>query len=135
MQIDGNSRHQLAVRFDAIGQHGSLAGVERLIKTLKYDGFFRLACVPSIREAFRQEAASQVFWYNEHRPHMTLDGKTPNEVYFNRDAANEQPRFEPRPKWPRGSPCAKPLVPVNGEPGVRLTLDVTHYKCRSICRS
>ena len=31
---------------------------------------------------------------------------------------------------PRGSPCAKPQVPVNGEPGVRLSLDVTYYKGR-----
>ncbi|MDR2408227.1 MAG: integrase core domain-containing protein [Bacteroidales bacterium] len=27
-------------------------------------------------------------WYNEHRPHTTLNGKTPNEVYYHRHAAN-----------------------------------------------
>ena len=32
-----------------------------------------------------------VDWYNEHRPHMTFSGKTPNEVYFSRSPANEQP--------------------------------------------
>ncbi len=127
---DWAKRKAINLRFGAVGLHGSLAVVERLIKTLKYDGFFLLACIPSVREAFRQEATSLAFWYNEHRPHMTLNGKTPNEVYFNRDAANEQPRFEPRQKWPRGSPCAKPHAPVNGEPGVRLSLDVTYYEGR-----
>jgi hypothetical protein len=32
-------------------------------------------------------------WYDEHRPHMTLECKTPNEVYFNRHAANAKPRM------------------------------------------
>ena len=30
---------------------------------------------------------------------MTLGGKTPNETYFTRPSANEQPRFEPRERW------------------------------------
>ena len=29
----------------------------------------------------QQELAIFIAWYNEHRPHQTLDGRTPNEVY------------------------------------------------------
>ena len=29
---------------------------------------------------FRQEMVLIGAWYNEHRPHLTLGGKTPNEV-------------------------------------------------------
>jgi hypothetical protein len=32
-------------------------------------------------------------WYNEYRPHTTLNGKTPNEVYYHRHAANAKPRM------------------------------------------
>ncbi|MBE3038143.1 MAG: hypothetical protein IMZ62_04955 [Chloroflexi bacterium] len=63
-------------------------------------------------------------WYNEHRPHTTLGGATPNEVYCSRRPANRLPRFEPRARWPRGSPCAKPQVLVKGKPGIRLELAV-----------
>ncbi len=60
----------------------------------------------------------------------TVSRQTVTKVYFDRDAAKEHPRFEPRPKWPSGSPCAKPKALVNGEPGVRLTLDVTYSEDR-----
>ncbi len=55
---------------------------------------------------------------------MTLAGATPDEVYFRRRSAGRQPRFEPRPGWPRASPCAKPRVLVKGRPGARLDLYV-----------
>ena len=50
---------------------------------------------------------------------MTLGGKTSDEVYFHRFPANRRPRIEPRPAWPRGSPCALPHALVAGKP-VRL---------------
>ncbi len=57
---------------------------------------------------------------------MTFGGATPDEVYFERHPANRDPRFEPRPGWPRASPCAKPRTLVKGQPGVRLTISVEH---------
>ncbi|MFT5304029.1 MAG: hypothetical protein ACI814_004852 [Mariniblastus sp.] len=48
---------------------------------------------------------------------MTLGGKTINEIYISREAANEQPRSESRKLWPRGSPGAKPQVDTEGKPG------------------
>ena len=68
-----------------------------------------------------------VEWCNEHRPHEYLGGKTPNEVYFRRFPANRKPRFEPRPRWPKRSPCASPQAPPLGEPGMALELVVSHH--------
>ena len=70
-------------------------------------------------------------WYNESRPHTTLDGRTPNEAYRQEPRrANRLPRFEPREEWPRGSPCAKPQTPVKPQPGVKLELHVAYHRGR-----
>jgi hypothetical protein len=53
-----------------------------------------------------------------------LVGQTPEEVYFGRFPANRRPRIEPRPDWPRGSPCAKPIALVAGKPGTRFDIKV-----------
>ena len=63
-------------------------------------------------------------WYNEHRSHTGLDGKTPNEVYHDRYPSNRRLRIEPRKRWPRGSPCAKPWTLVAGKLGTRITIDI-----------
>ncbi|MDA1052747.1 MAG: DDE-type integrase/transposase/recombinase [Planctomycetota bacterium] len=122
-------RRGIKPRFGAIGQHGSIAVVERFIKTLK-DEATRRILVPLQRESFRNELVLFRDWYNEYRPHMTLLGKTPNEVYFKRRAANQQPRIEPRAGWPRGSPCAKPQTLVAGQPGDKFTLQVDFHEGR-----
>ena len=107
-----------------MGQHASIAVVERFILTLK-QMIGQLQLVPFRRQAFRRELDLIVLWYNEHRPHMTLGGKTPHEVYDKRFPANRKPRIEPRPRWPRGSPCAQPHTLVAGKPGDRFDLIVT----------
>jgi len=61
---------------------------------------------------------------------MTLKGATPDEVYWGRRWACRQPRWEPRPDWPRSSPCAKPRVLVKGQSGVQLELVVDFYPGR-----
>jgi transposase InsO family protein len=100
-------------RFGAVGEHGSIAVVERLHRTIKE--ILRQITVPEDDDAtFERKLRLIVDWCNEHRPHNTLSGKTPNEVYFSRPAANEQPRLEPRKRWPRSSPCASPQVDIAG---------------------
>jgi transposase InsO family protein len=123
------ARRGIRPRFGAVGQHGSIAVVERFIRTLK-DELTRRILVPYGRRAFRRELAYFFEWYNEHRPHMTLSGRTPNEVYHGRRPANRQPRFEPRPAWPRPSPCAQPQVLVKGQPGAEVTLRVDYLHGR-----
>ncbi len=83
-----------------------------------------MVTIPEAQSQFEQEASLIIDWYNEHRTHNTLDGKTPNEVFYYRPAANEQPRHEPRERWPRGSPCATPQVDVHGEPGDPIVLEI-----------
>jgi transposase InsO family protein len=122
-------RRRIKPRFGAVGKHGSIAVIERFIKTLKDEATRRLL-VPLHRETFRRELLLFKDWYNEHRPHMTLEGKTPNEVYFARRPANRRPRIEPRSDWPRGSPCAKPQTLVTGKPGDRFTLQVDFHEGR-----
>jgi len=108
--------------------------IERFIKTMKTEAL-RKILLPFRLPAMQQEIDSFKSWYNEHRPHTTLDGKTPNEVYDNAYPANRKPRWEPRPRWPRGSPCAKPQTLVKGKPGVRLERKSVITTVRSICQS
>jgi hypothetical protein len=91
-------------------------------RTLKE--ILRRIVIPEVQADFEREVGLVTDWYNEHRPHETLGGKTPNEVHFSRPAANEQPRIEPRKSWPRGSPCAKPQVEVEGNPGDAMFLEI-----------
>jgi putative transposase len=118
-------RHGIRQRKGAVGRTGSIAVIERLIKTLK-DGCCRvLAVVPLARRSFQRELQFFVAWYNQDRPHMTLHGATPDEVYFGRRPAGRAPRWEPRAGWPRASPCAGPQTLVKGQPGAQLELGVT----------
>ena len=49
---------------------------------------------------------------------------TPDEIYRGHHPTCRYPRLEPRARWPRGAPCAKPRVPIRGQPGQRLELNV-----------
>jgi putative transposase len=119
-------RRGIRPRFGAVGKQGSIAVVERFIRTLKTSCTRRLL-VPLCRESFRRELTVFAEWYNEHRPHATLGGRTPNEVYYAHFPKNRRPRYEPRSRWPRGSPCAKPWALMRGAPGARLALDITFH--------
>ncbi|NQT38077.1 MAG: transposase [Planctomycetes bacterium] len=120
---DWCKRRNIKPRFGAIGRHGSIAVVERFIRSVK-DEMTRVTVVKARRQEFRQELFCYFRWYNVYRPHSTLAGRTPDEVFHGRRAANRSPRFEPRPDWPRGSPCAAPRTLIKGQPGVRLELHV-----------
>ena len=116
-------------RYGALGRHGSIAVVERLIKTMK-DECTRRVLIPYRRRACRRELLAFVDWYNEHRPHMTLGGQTPNEIYFGQRPAHRAPRLEPRQRWPRASCCAKPQTLVAGQPGDRFHVRVKFHAGR-----
>jgi putative transposase len=116
-------RHAIRQRRGAVGRHGSIAVVERFIRTLK--GYTcALAIVPLLRRSFQRELQLFFAWYNQDRPHTTLQGATPDEVYFARRLACRAPRFETRAGWPRASPSARPPTLVKGQPGVQLRLTV-----------
>jgi putative transposase len=112
-------------RFGALGHHGSIAVVEPFIQTVKVECTRRLPVVPLRVKILRQELSEFRLWHNQHRPHTTLGGRTPDEVYF-----HLPPRFEPRELWPRPARCAPPQVLVKGPPGVRLELVVGYQHAR-----
>jgi hypothetical protein len=51
---------------------------------------------------------------------MSLNGKTPNEVYYHHHAANAKPRIETRPRAKHSIPCAKPRMCIAGRPGTKV---------------
>ena len=63
-------------------------------------------------------------------PADTLDGRTPNEVYFSQRPAQRRPRIETRMRWPRASRCARPQTLVAGNPGDRFTIDLDYHRGR-----
>jgi len=91
-------------RFGAVGRRGSIALVERLIRTLKGE-FLPGLIVPGLRLEFQRTLDCFVTWYNRFRPHSSLGGRTPNEAYFRRQPANRKPRLEPRVRMPAALPA------------------------------
>lgn len=86
-------------RWGAIGKHGSIAVIERFFRTLK-DEHLRRIVVPFARRRLVRGLVAYVRWYNHHRPHQTLGGRTPSERLEGRDAELRTPRFEPRRRFP-----------------------------------
>jgi transposase InsO family protein/transposase-like protein len=120
-------RRGIKPRFGTVGKHGSIAVIERLILSVKLMlRFFPI--VPLRTDAFRRDVHAVVDWFNAHRPHTTLRGRTPNEVYEKRFPANRRPRYEPRTRWARGSPCAKPWALVRGSPGAMVELHIQFHQ-------
>jgi putative transposase len=124
---DWCGRQGITPRFGAVGQHGSIALVERFILSLKNE-CTRIILVPLRTDAFHLELTYFTHWYNHSRPHSSLNGKTPHEVYHDVLPASERPRYEPRVRWPRSAPCASPPAPVAGKCGAPIRLEVRYHK-------
>jgi len=119
-------RRGIQQRFGAIGKYGSLAVIERFIRSMKNECTRLLPIVPLARAAFGRELDHYVAWFNVERPHARFGARTPDEIYFGTFPACQRPRFEPREKWPRPSPCARPHALVRGRPGAVVELSVEH---------
>ncbi len=122
-------RKGIGLRYGAAGKHGSIAVIERFNRTLKRECTRRIRISPR-REKIRRELSLFVLWYNEYRSHTYLGVRTPNEVYKNLPPACEQPRFEPRPKWPRRSKCASPQAPAERDREKIVQLEVCFLEGR-----
>jgi putative transposase len=120
-------RKGLRPRYGAVGQYGSVSVIERFIRSMKREATRKIR-VPLSQDAMRREISYYVAWYNEHRPHSGLLGRTPAEVFEGKRPANRKPRFEPRYRWPRGSPCAAPRARVKGKTGAKLVLVIGFYE-------
>jgi putative transposase len=122
-------RRAIRPRFGVVGKQGSIAVVERFIRSMKTE-CTRLVLIPLQKSAMRYEIGAYVMWYSEHRPSQALCGRTPREVYADLRLANAKPRFEPRRRWPTGGACASPQTAIRGERGVRLSLVVGYVEGR-----
>jgi len=73
--------HGIQVSMDGKGRWVDNVFVERLWKSVKYEEVY-LHAYDSVSQA--REGLQRYFtFYNERRPHSSLDGKTPDSVYFN----------------------------------------------------
>jgi putative transposase len=71
----------IQISMDGKGRWVDNVFVERLWKSVKYEEVY-LHAYDSVSQA-RQGLQSYFKFYNERRPHSSLDGKTPDSVYFN----------------------------------------------------
>ena len=81
-------------RYGAVGRYGSIAIVERFIRSLKTEGIRPHAIVPLRLRDMRRELAVYVEWYNALRPHQSLGGRMPLDVCRR---ARSPPRRRRRP--------------------------------------
>ena len=73
--------HGIRLSMDGKGRWVDNVFVERLWKSVKYEEVY-LHAYDSVLQA--QQGLQRYFkFYNERRPHSSLDGKTPDAVYFN----------------------------------------------------
>jgi transposase InsO family protein len=114
-------RKAIRVRLGAVGKQGSIAAVERFIRSMKTE-CTRPIRVPLRMNAMRYEVGLYTFWYNNYRPNQALGGRTPWGVYEDIRPANAKPRFEPRRSWAAKSPCAGPQTGIRGARGEKLSL-------------
>ncbi len=122
-------RRGIRPRFGAVGEYGSLAVIERFMRSLKAE-CTRQILVPLRLDAVRREIALYVVWHNLHRPSRALGGRTPWEVYAELPPANARPRHEPRAGWPAEAPCAAPQTAIRGQCSTRLALVVGYLEGR-----
>jgi len=80
-------RRGVKPRFGAVGKRGSIAVVERFHRTLKEE-LLRGVLVPYATKEIRRALTVGFRWYNEHRPHMALQGRAPREAY---EGVSERP--------------------------------------------
>lgn len=103
-------------RFGAVGQHGSIAVTERVIKTLKYEWLKRVPIIKGFKH-LGSLCDEFSYWYNEWRPHMGIEGRRPDDVYL-------ESEFEPV------SRSAK-IVPLNIEKRRFRETRITAYRLKN----
>ena len=73
----------IAISMDGKGSWRDNVFVERLWRTIKYEEVY-LRAYDSVSDA-RASIGRYLGFYNQRRPHSSLDRQTPDEAYFNRN--------------------------------------------------
>lgn len=73
--------HQIAISMDGRGSWRDNVFLERFWRSVKYEEVY-LRAYDSVDEA-RASLSRYIHFYNSHRPHSSLDGRTPDQAYFN----------------------------------------------------
>ena len=74
------TEHHIQISMDGKGCWRDNVFVERLWKTIKYEEVY-LHAYDSVSQA-KASLAKYIGFYNSGRPHSSLDGRTPDDVYF-----------------------------------------------------
>ena len=72
---------EIKISMDGKGAWRDNVFVERLWRTIKYEEVY-LRAYANVPEA-RASIGRYLGFYNSRRPHSSLDGKTPDQAYFN----------------------------------------------------
>ena len=75
-------KHGVAISMDGKGSWRDNVFVERLWRSVKYEEVY-LKAYESVGEA-RGSIGRYLAFYNQRRPHSSLDRRTPDEAYFDR---------------------------------------------------
>lgn len=79
--------HKVAISMDGKGSWRDNVFVERLWRSVKYEEVY-LKAYDTVAEA-RSSLGRYLDFYNRHRPHSSLDRRTPDEAYFHPTALAE----------------------------------------------
>lgn len=78
--IDVLQKHDIKISMDGKGAWRDNVFVERIWRSVKYEEVY-LRAYDSVSEA-RERLGKYLDWYNRRRPHSSLDGRTPDQAYF-----------------------------------------------------
>lgn len=79
--IDVLQKNDIKISMDGKGAWRDNVFVERLWRSVKYEEVY-LRAYDSVSAA-RERLGAYLDWYNRRRPHSSLDGRTPDQAYFN----------------------------------------------------
>jgi putative transposase len=78
-------QHNVRISMDGKGRWMDNRFIERLWRSLKYEDVY-LNCYGTMREA-DQGIGKYIIFYNQVRPHQTLNSKTPDDIYYSEKKA------------------------------------------------
>ncbi|MBI4814813.1 MAG: DDE-type integrase/transposase/recombinase [Deltaproteobacteria bacterium] len=95
------TKHEITPRFASVTSFVATAIIERLNRTFKSE-HTRGMTTPLRRKEAQAQWSRYFRWYNEHRPHESVAGKTPNEASSRQTRRHDSSRGHAGPRPVRG---------------------------------